>query len=83
MCYYEPDGSQRPLMLSELIENAQKALAKYGNMIVWVEVLEVGEWNEVHSEPAECYPTVDIDYKAKQNACWSNRDYKNSFVIEG
>jgi hypothetical protein len=78
------EGNLKPLMLSELIIAAQKAIDIHGDMIVWVETMVAGyEYNEEHSLPVSDIPEVDNRNLAKQNGYWQDNEYIKSFIIQG
>jgi hypothetical protein len=78
---YDENGNLTPLMLSDLIRQAQEALEKHGDMILWVETEESGyDDTERHSLPAQ---HAEVVFKPNLHGYWQGKDYDKAFTILG
>ncbi len=75
-------GNLKPLMLSELIAAAQKALSEHGDMPVGVETCVPGyEYNVEHNLPVSDLPCVE--QMRWMSSYWIDRNYQKAFSISG
>lgn len=78
----DDQGNLKPLMLSELIAIAQKALATHGDMPVGVCTCVPGyDDNEEHNLPVSDPPCVE--HMRWMSSYWIDRNYKKAFSISG
>lgn len=78
---HDHEGNLAPLMLSELIKKSVDALARYGDMLVWLETSCHGyDDQERHSLPVTEIEVLPIN-KAKEHSYWHDEKYKDTFII--